>query len=131
RDTDPPIVSAALARRLGSSAVLRTDVGRLPIAGAPTTAALDGFNRGRVALFPLPVAQRLFARVGRLDALYIVPDPGADLGALRDRVRTVVGPWNAVLSRADPPPGLDQVANSFLPMFGLLALVALGIGGVL
>src|SRR5207245_9595133 len=68
-DTDPPLVSAKLAHDLGSDAVIRTDVGTVPLAGAPQVQGLDRLNRGRVAVYPLPVAQRLFGRAGRLDAV--------------------------------------------------------------
>src|SRR5207302_7525652 len=65
RDTDPPIVSASLFKAFGPGSVLRSDAGRLPLRGAFPVPRLDAVNGGRIALFPLPVAQRLFARVGR------------------------------------------------------------------
>ena len=37
---------------------------------------LDHVNDGRIAVYPLPVAQALFARPDGLDAIYIVPKPG-------------------------------------------------------
>src|SRR5438270_9669406 len=65
-DTTPPLVAPSLARRLGPEGEIRTDLGAISVAGAPTQTRLDAVGAGRVAVFPLPVAQRLFARPGTL-----------------------------------------------------------------
>jgi putative ABC transport system permease protein len=131
RDTDPPLVSTRLARLLGPSGAVRTDLGRTPIAGALAVDRLNAINGGKVALFPLPVAQRLFARPDRLDAIYVKPAPGTDVGALRHRLERAVGGWNGVLTSTDPPPGATVVLAGFLPLFSMLAVFGIGVAVVL
>jgi len=130
-DNAPPFVSTRLARQLGPDGAIRTDEGRTPIKGAPTVDRLDALNRGGVAIFPLPVAQRLFDRPGRLDVIYVKPAPGTDVGALRHRLQQAVGGWNGVLTSTDPPPGATVVLAGFLPVFSMLAIFGIGIAAVL
>lgn len=58
-------------------------------------AASDAVNGGHYAFAALPVAQRLTGHVGRIDAVLITAD--GDLGALRQRLRAVVGDRAAVV----------------------------------
>src|SRR5437588_1222923 len=130
-DNAPPFVSARLAHQVGPDGAIRTDAGRVPIRGAPTVDRLDALNRGGIAIFPLPVAQRLFDRPGRLDVIYVKPAPGTDVGALRHRLQAAVGGWNGVLTSTDPPPGATVVLAGFLPVFSMLAIFGIGIAAVL
>ncbi|MHB8464523.1 MAG: FtsX-like permease family protein [Acidimicrobiales bacterium] len=130
-DTAPPLISASLARRLGPSATIRTDLGRRPLRGATTIDRLDTLNSGNVVVYALPVAQRLFVRPGRLDAIYVQPAAGVNVAALRATLQRAVGPWNGVLTASDPPPGSGVVTASFVPLFGLLAFFLMGVAGVL
>src|SRR5207248_10021672 len=75
-DATPPLVAPALVRRLGAQGEIRTDTGRLSLAGAPTQPRLDAIGGGHIVVFPLPVAQRLFARPGAVDVIYVKPAPG-------------------------------------------------------
>lgn len=130
RDDAPPVVSASLLRALGLGAVVRTDTGRVPLDGALGVPQLDGFNEGRVAVFPLPVAQRRLGHPGRLDAIYIRPNQGTNIAALRARLSAALGPQDAVLSATDPPSGPD-VASLLMPLFGIVSVVALGVAALL
>ena len=130
KDTDPPILSARLSRQLGSAGVIRTDAGRSPIAGGLTAPQLDRFNAGRVAIFPLPVAQRIFMRPGAYDALYVVPQPGAPVARLRADVARAAGPWNQVHAGAEPPREARQPGPTFSLLF-VIGLFALAIGAQL
>jgi putative ABC transport system permease protein len=128
----PPLISRSLARRATPAADVRTDVGRLPLVGpAPAIAQLDRLNQGRVLLFPLPQAQTLFARSGTIDVIYVLPKPGVPLADLRARLTDAVGPANGVLAAGAPPVGASIAILTFLLLFGILSLFALGIGGVL
>jgi putative ABC transport system permease protein len=129
--TDPPLMAPSLVRRLGPGASLRTDVGRVPLDGAPAVDRLDGVNASNVIVFPLPVAQELFGRPQRLDAIYIKPAPGADLGRLKARLQAAVGGWNGVLTSTDPPPGATLFLGGFLPLFFMLAVFGIGVAVVL
>jgi putative ABC transport system permease protein len=132
RDSDPPIVSPSLVRRLGTNGQLLTDAGRIPLDGAPMSDRLERTpNVASVAVFPLPVAQKLFARPHRLDAIYVKPAPGADIDALKGRLEAAVGGWNGVLATTDPPPGATVILGGFLPLFGMLAVFGIGVAVVL
>src|SRR5205085_1823016 len=113
RDSDPPLVSPAVARDAGAGATLRTGSSRLPLSSAITVPRLSALGGGRVAVFPLPVAQRLFSRVGRLDAIYVVPQAGVDVERLSARLQAAVGGWNGVLAAAAPPPVARLVIDTF------------------
>lgn len=127
----PPIVSGALARRLGPRGAVRTDLGRVLVAGAPTSPRLDPINAGRVAVFPLPAAQRQFLRPNALDVIYVQPTRGTDVGAVRRRLEATVGSQNGVLSADDPPAQAGIVTKIFVPLFGMISLFAMGVGAVL
>lgn len=126
-----PFVSASLARELGTGGVLRTDVGDVPLDGAPTAAALSGLNDGRAVVMPIARAQALFARPGLLDVIYVQPKPGTDVAALRHRLEQAVGPVNGVLGTDDPPPVIGVLLIQFVPLFSLLSILGLAIGAVL
>jgi putative ABC transport system permease protein len=130
-DSAPPFVSASLVRDVGPGAVLRTDLGRLPLDGAPAIAGLDKLNGGRAVVFPLARAQALFARPGQLDVIYVQPEPGVDLSALKGRLEHAVGPVNGVLAADDPPPIIGVLLISFVPLFSLITILGLAIGAVL
>jgi putative ABC transport system permease protein len=127
----PPFISPTLLRELGPGGQLRTDVGRLSLANAPSLDQLDAINGGRVVAVPLPRAQELFARPSRLDVIYLQPAAGADAGALRHRLTEVVGPNNGVLGSTDPPPIVGIIRIAFVPLFTIIALLTLSIGAVL
>ena len=130
KDTDPPIMSARLARQLGRDGVMRTDLGRVPVVGGVATAELDRFNAGRIAVFPLPVAQRIFMRPGAVDSVYVVPKPGVRVGQLRADVARAAGPWNLVQSGNEPPRAARQPGPTFSLLF-VIGLFALAIGAQL
>jgi putative ABC transport system permease protein len=126
-----PFVAPKLAAELGKDAVLRTDVGRTPLDGAVPVGALDGINEGRVVAMPLATAQQLFVRPHAVDVIYVQPEPGVDLVALRHRLEAAVGPNHGVLTPKDPPPVVGVVLAAFLPLFTIIAVLTLAIGAVL
>lgn len=130
-DGAPPFIPTSLARSLGPGAVLRTDVGRLSLDGAPAVPGLEQLNGGRAVVVPIARAQALFARPGLIDVIYVQPKPGVDLDALKVRLEQVVGPVNGVLGADDPPPVIGVLLISFVPLFSLLTILGLAIGAVL
>ena len=128
-DTAGPLVSPRLGRELGLLGSIRTDLGRLP--PGPAVEQLDGLNAGRVAVFPLPVAQRHFVRPGTLDVIYVEPAAGTDVGELRGRLEARLGDWTAVLDATEPPPEVGIVYQLFVPLFSILAIFGIGVGGIL
>ena len=123
------IVGPSLARSLGSAGVIRTNERRVPIAEATTFDALDDVNDGRVAVFDLATAQRLFARPGSVDVIEIVARPGVNDDGLAARVRHEVGDW-ATVTRADDSTQV-QGFGPFAAIAGVISLFALAIGGQL
>lgn len=123
-------VSSRLADRLGSNPALRTNTGPLPLTGAQPVADLNDFNDGQVVLLALPVADAAFAREGRVDVVYVLPNQDVPLESLRQRLTDRLGPELAVLTAAQPPTGFDAT-GILMPLLGVFALVGLGVGGLL
>ncbi|HZQ27107.1 MAG TPA: FtsX-like permease family protein [Acidimicrobiales bacterium] len=130
RDSDPPFVSAVLARLVRGKGEVRTDGPSVPLAHAISLKALDGLNGGRVVVFPLPVAQRVFQRPGQYDAVYVKPAPNVPVRRLRASVAAALGPGLTVVPSTDPPAASVLASQAFLPLFSLLGLFALGVGGL-
>src|SRR5439155_18667980 len=130
-DTAVPFVSDELASTLGGGAVLRTDTGRISLDSAPRLPGLASLNGGRAVVMPIARAQVLFDRPGRLDAVYVQPQPGVDLAALQLRLEQAVGPVNGVLGADDPAPVIGVLLITFVPLFSLIAILGLAIGAVL
>lgn len=118
-------VAPVLARHLARipDPVLRTDLGTVPIAGAPVLEHLGAVDGGYAVLMRLGEAQILFDRPSRLDAIYVFPSPRTSVAALRARLESVVGPQDAVLTPSDPPPAVSLAMESYLPLLTLIALL--------
>lgn len=125
------LVSQHLAEELGAGAEIQTDAGPIPLLPGPGVPGLDAINHGAVAVLPLAEAQHVFGRTGRLDVIYVVPDKDVDVGALQSRLQIAVGDWNGVLTAAQPPPAVGIYTATVLPLFALLSLFALAVGGML
>ena len=127
----PLITSPTMLREYGPTGGIRTNVGRTELAGAIEMAPLDAINRGRVVVFPMRTAQELFAREGMLDVIYVDAAPGTSIAGLQRRLEAAVGRWNGVLKANEAPPAVGQINEIFLPLFGILSMFSLGVGGVL
>ncbi|HVX69240.1 MAG TPA: FtsX-like permease family protein [Mycobacteriales bacterium] len=124
-------ISTSLAARLGKDAMIQTNAEPIPVRAAIRLPTLNEINGGDVAVFGLDQAQHLFSRADRLDVIYVLPDAGADVTALRARLQDSVGDWNGVLTATDPPPAVGVYTSTVLPLFTLLSLFALAVGGML
>ena len=127
---DTALLSPSLAARLGPRGSIGTSEGTRRVGGAPTERHLEAVNGGRVAVYSLPAAQRLFGRPGGLDTVLIVPEPGADSVALRKSVEASVGMHNYVMDATDPVGG-SVFAATILPFLLLISLAGLAIGSQL
>ena len=130
------LVGGALDRRLrslpdGEQLAVRTATGRLALDDVVAVEALDVYNAGTVAVLPIEQAQQVFERHGTVDVVYVLPDEGTLVATLQQRLDRRLGPHLAVLASTDPPPILNQMTATIVPFFGLLALLALGVGFVL
>ena len=130
-DTSPPLIGSGLRDAAGPSGVLRTDVGDRPLDQAIVNADFDRFNRGLVAVYPLPVAQSLFGRTNGLDAIYVIPKPGVSTAALQSALASAVGPQNRVLESTDAGNAVAYVSSQLLPFMLLVSLFGIAVGGQL
>lgn len=130
-DADPPAIGSGARTAAGPNGVLRTDFGDRSLAQAPVLPELDRLNGGRVVLYPLAVAQSLFARPNGLDAIFIVPEPGVATSQLQAALAAQVGPQNRVLLAAEPGSNVAFVSGQLLPFLFLISLFGLAVGGQL
>ncbi|HEX6419835.1 MAG TPA: FtsX-like permease family protein [Acidimicrobiales bacterium] len=121
----------AIGPGLEPAARVRTQGGSVTLDGVPVVDALGGVGGGRVVVFGLATAQRLFERGDRIDAVYVAVEAGAGVEAVRARLAARVGQQNDVLGAGDGPPEVAAALGDVLPMFTLIAVLALGIGGML
>ena len=126
-----PLIGQALADELGPDAAVRTNDGRLSLSTATPAEALDGLNKGRVVAFPMTQALRELDRGDRVDVVYVLPDDGASVAAVQARIQATLPPDHLVLDALDPPPVVGVVLGTFVPLFTMIAILTLGIGGVL
>jgi putative ABC transport system permease protein len=126
-----PLVGQALADELEPGAAVHTSLGRVPLADAIALPALDRINDGRVVAFPMPLADAHLGRDGRVDVAYVLTDPGAGAAEVQSRIEDRLPQDFAVLDVLDPPPVVGVVFATFLPLLTVIALLTLGIGGVL
>lgn len=126
-----PLVGHGLVEGVGRDAVIRTMLGRHRVGDAIAVDGLEDLNDGRVVLFPLPLAQRELGRGDGVDLVYVLPEPDVAVPALQQDLQAALGDGPRVLDALDPPPTLGAVVGDFIPLFGIIALLALGIGGVL
>jgi putative ABC transport system permease protein len=126
-----PLVGRGLTADVGPDADIRTMLGRYPIAEAVEIEQLDGLNRGRVVAFPLARAQRELGRGDGVDLVYVLPEAGVAVPDLQADLQDALGDGPVVLDALDAPPTVGAVIATFIPLFGIIALLALGIGGVL
>jgi putative ABC transport system permease protein len=130
-DADPPLIGSGVRRAAGPTGVLRTDLGDRSLDRATVLPGLDVLNRGLVAVYPLPVAQTLFARPNGLDAIYVVPKPGVTTADLQRALAAAVGPQNRVLLSGDAGGGVSYITSQLLPFLLLISLFGLAVGGQL
>ena len=127
--TGPLAVGPEVA--VGDAAVLRTDRGRVPLAGVPVAGRLRALGGGRVVVLPLALAQDLYTRPAQVDVAYVLADDGVDVAAVRARLQDALGAHLPVLAAGDPPAAADAVLGAAVPIYSLMGLFAMGIGAVL
>ena len=110
---------------------LHTDAGMVTMPDLPVFEGLVGLGSDRFVVYPLPAAQRLFTRGDRHDIVYVGTEDGADVEAVRAELEGVVGEQNGVLDAGEGPPEVELLLAGVLPIFSLLGLFGLGIGGLL
>jgi putative ABC transport system permease protein len=129
---EPPMLatSTTLGRSLTPSATLATDAGQLSMPTIQQVPQLDTVNNGRVVVLPLSTAKAQFARSDGVDILYVRVADNSSASAVRARLVDALGPGFHVLTRRDPARGFD-VNTVLLPLLGIFALIAVGVGVIL
>jgi putative ABC transport system permease protein len=130
REPQTLATSTTLGRSLSTSATLATDVGQLSMPTIQQVPQLDTVNNGRVVVLPLSTAKAQFARSDRVDILYVRVADHSSASAVRARLIDALGPGFSVLTRRDPARGFD-VNTLLLPLLGIFALIAVGVGIIL
>ncbi|MFZ6002551.1 MAG: FtsX-like permease family protein [Actinomycetota bacterium] len=115
----------------GADSVMRTDRGRLALAGTPVVQRLGELGGGRVVVLPLPLAQELLTRPDQVDVAYVLLEDGVAASTVREAMQSAVGSHLPVLAADAPPTGASAVLGSAVPIYSLLGIFALGIGAVL
>ncbi|MFE3541488.1 FtsX-like permease family protein [Nocardia sp. NPDC059177] len=82
------LVGAAMGYQEGDS--IPVGWGTATVAGVLPAEATDRLNGGHVIAAPLPLAQLLTDKVGKLDSVQIIAKAGTDVGALRTALTEVV-----------------------------------------
>ncbi len=129
---EPPMLatSTTLGRSLSPSATLATDVGQLSMPTLQQLPKLDTVNNGRIVVLPLSTAEAKFARSGAVDILYVGVADDSSASAVRARIIDALGPGFNVLTRSDAVGGFDP-NTLLLPLLGIFALIAVGVGVIL
>ena len=129
---EPPMLatSTTLGSSLSPSATLATDAGQLSMPTLQQVPKLDSVNNGRVVVLPLSTAQAQFARSDRVDILYVGVADNASASTVRASLIDALGPGFGVLTRRDRAGGFDP-NTLLLPLLGIFALVAVGVGVIL
>lgn len=127
-----PLIGRALAEEVGEGAALRTNSGRLALDRAVPIPGLDDLNDGRVVALPAPLLpEHLTDRDDRYDVVYVLVEAGASVAGVERAVDAVLPAGHRVLDAEEPPPLVGVVLATFLPLFTAIAILTLGIGGVL
>ena len=124
-------VGTSLLDEVGREAEVRTNLGRVPLTDAVALEQVQALNDGRVVAFPLPRAQRELGRGADVDVVYVLPAPGERVGDVQAALEERLGDEAVVLDALDPPPLIGVVVANFIPIFTMVALLTLGIGGIL
>lgn len=126
----PVLTSTSLEKQAGRGADIRTDQGRVPLAGATRNDDLDGINDGRIAVFELETSQRLFDRGRNVDVVYVRPASGIAAETLKARVAAAVPGSYMVLDADEPAPWMTS-RGPLIPLLAVAVLLGLGLSVVL
>jgi putative ABC transport system permease protein len=126
-----PLLGKQLADELGGGGELRTNTGRVALDPKVALDGLDTINAGRVVALPMAEAQAELGRPEGVDLVYVLPEDGASVTAVQQRIERALPSDHRVLGSEDPPPVIGVVLATFLPLFTIIALLTLGIGAVL
>lgn len=123
--------SAHVGRGADVAIAAAGEVHRARVVGVVHGGALEALNRGAVALAPLPVAQTLVAKSGRLDVIDVLAAKGTDRSGLERRLRAVAQGSAIVASPGLRAQQAVSVARNVQQPILTIALLALFVAGFL
>jgi putative ABC transport system permease protein len=97
------------------------------ISGITGYGSADSFAGGSLALFSLPVAQRLFGTAGSYDSVEVKAAPGVSAQRARDQVARILPPRVTAMTAASAAANQANQVNSQLSIFTRFFLVFAGV----
>jgi putative ABC transport system permease protein len=140
-----PATSDEVVMDAGTASKYHFSVGQtvrvLSIAGPPRTFTISGIAEfgtsanlagASLAAFTLPTAQEIIGRVGQLDTINLVTDPGADKAAVQRAIERVLPPGTEVVTGQtvinEQTTAVDQALGFFNTALLVFALISLFVG---
>lgn len=93
--------------------------------GSFSGALVDALETGDIALMPLSTAQTSFDREGRVDSVYVIAEPEADLEQVEADISEVVGPYAIVGAPGARASGFEATLNGLASLSSTAGTVAL------
>ncbi len=125
------LAGRALAAKIGVRPGERTSVetpsgtSTLEVSGEIAGGALALLNGGDVGLMLLPAAQETFEKEGRVDSIYVVVSPAADLAAVDRAIEDELAGAGLVGPPGERGQGLERVFSSLATLLSMGGTVAL------
>ncbi|MDP9068766.1 MAG: ABC transporter permease [Actinomycetota bacterium] len=125
------LVARSLAAKIGlapgSRPTVETPSGveRVEVSGEISGGAVAFLNAGDLGLMLLPAAQETFDRQGRVDSIYVVVSPGADLAAVDAAIEAELAGAGLVGPPGERGQGLERVFSSLATLLSMGGTVAL------
>ena len=125
------LISSALGEKIGSA---QGDVAALETPGGPAPVQVTGeisggpiglLNGGDIGVMLLPAAQQTFEKTERVDSIYIVPDPQADLEDITAAIESALDGAGVVGPPGERGQGLERVFSSLALLLSMGGTVAL------
>ena len=125
------LVSRSLAERAGTetgeTAALETPSGATPVqvTGEVSGGPIGLLNGGDIGVMLLPAAQDTFEKVGRVDSIYVVPDPQLPLDEVTSAIERELDGAGVVGPPGERGQGLERVFSSLAMLLSMGGTVAL------
>jgi putative ABC transport system permease protein len=140
-----PVTSSEVVMDVATAQKYHFQVGdhvRILLAGPPQTFTISGLVRfgtannlagATIAAFNLPTAQRLFNEVGRVDAIDVLAQPGADKAHVQHAIAAVLPPGVEVVTGQtvanEQTNSINQALGFFSTALLVFAFISLFVGG--
>jgi putative ABC transport system permease protein len=110
---------------------LRVSTGTMPLDDTPVIDELGEAGIGNLVILSLADAQQAFSRGDGIDSMYVTATAGTDPARLAQRLQEALGDGADVSPADEAPTSLEPALGHFLPVSGLVAVLALMLSGAL